>query len=41
LSFLVARPSCAKSLVEILKLLEPIDEEFPEIEDPPPEDVGL
>jgi predicted GNAT family N-acyltransferase/very-short-patch-repair endonuclease len=29
------------SLLELLKTLDPIDEEFPEIEDPPPEDVDL
>jgi antitoxin VapB len=30
-----------KSLSEILKSLDPIDEEFPEIDDPPPEPVDL
>jgi antitoxin VapB len=38
---LVIEPRPKKSLVEILKSLEPIDEEFPEIEDPPPRDVNL
>ena len=38
---LVIEPAPKKSLVEILKSLEPIDEEFPELEDPPPEDVHL
>ena len=38
---LVIEPAPKKSLVEILKSLEPIDEEFPEIEDPPPEEVEL
>jgi len=30
-----------KSLSEILKSLDPIDEEFPDIDDPPPEPVDL
>ena len=34
---LVIEPAPKKSLSEILKSLEPIEEEFPEIEDPPPE----
>jgi len=38
---LVIEPAPKKSLTEILKSLDPIDEEFPEIEDPPPEDVNL
>ncbi len=40
-SRLVIEPSPKKSLIEILKSLEPIDEEFPEIEDPAPEEVDL
>jgi len=38
---LVIEPAPKKSLLELLKSLEPIDEEFPEIEDPPPEPVDL
>jgi antitoxin VapB len=38
---LVIEPAARKSLSEILKSLEPIDEEFPEIQDPPPEKVDL
>jgi antitoxin VapB len=38
---LVLEPAPKKSLSEILKSLEPIDDEFPEIEDPPPEEVDL
>ena len=38
---LVIEPAPKKSLLEILKTLEPIEEEFPEIEDPPPEEVDL
>ena len=38
---LVIEPAARKSLSEILKSLEPIDEKFPEIEDPPPEEVDL
>ena len=34
-------PVPKKSLLELLATLEPIDEEFPEIEDPPPEPVDL
>lgn len=35
---LVIEPTPKKSLLELLRSWEPIDEEFPEIEDPPPED---
>jgi antitoxin VapB len=38
---IVIEPAPKKSLLEILKTLQPIEEEFPEIEDPPPEDVDL
>jgi len=38
---LVIEPVPKKSLLEILKSLEPIEEDFPEIDDPPPEPVGL
>jgi antitoxin VapB len=38
---LVIEPAPKKSLIEILRSLEPIDEEFPEIEDPAPEEVDL
>lgn len=30
-----------KNLLEVLESLEPVDEDFPEIEDPPPEPVDL
>jgi antitoxin VapB len=38
---LVIEPAPKKSLLEILKSLEPIEDEFPEIDDPPPEPVDL
>jgi len=38
---LVIEPAPKKSLLEILKTLKPIEEEFPEIEDPPPEEFDL
>jgi antitoxin VapB len=38
---LVIEPAPKKSLLELLRSWEPIDEEFPEIEDPPPEGVEL
>jgi antitoxin VapB len=38
---LVIEPAPKKSLLQILATLKPIDEEFPEIEDPPPEQVDL
>ena len=34
-------PASTKPLIELLSALEPIEEEFPEIEDSPPEDVDL
>jgi len=40
-SRLVIEPALKKSLLEILKSLDPIDDDFPEIEDPPPEPVDL
>lgn len=40
-SRLVIEPKQKKSLLELLDSWEPIDEEFPEIEDLPPEDVEL
>jgi antitoxin VapB len=38
---LVIEPAPKKSLLAILKSLEPIEEDFPEIDDPPPEPVDL
>ena len=38
---LVIEPVPKKSLLEILQTLEPIDEEFPEIEELPYDDVDL
>ena len=38
---LVIEPAPKKSLLEILRSLEPIDEDFPEIDDPPPEPIDL
>jgi antitoxin VapB len=38
---LVIEPVPGKSLLEVLATLEPLDEEFPEIEDPPPEPFDL
>lgn len=38
---LVIEPPPKKSLREILETLEPIDEEFPEIDDLPPEPVDF
>ena len=38
---LIIEPAPKKSLLELLQSWEPIDDEFPEIEDPPPEDVEL
>jgi antitoxin VapB len=38
---LIIEPAPKKSLLEILKSLKPIAEEFPPIEDPPPEEVDL
>ena len=38
---LTLAPARKRSLIEILASLEPIDEDFPEIEDPPPEPFDL
>ena len=38
---LVVEPAKKESLLEVLATLEPIDEEFPEIDDPPPEPVDI
>jgi len=38
---LVIEPAPKRSLLEILETLQPIDEEFPEIEDLPPEEVEI
>jgi antitoxin VapB len=38
---LIIEPNRKKSLLELLASWEPIEEEFPEIEDPPPEPVDL
>lgn len=38
---LIIEPLEQKSLLEWLKTIEPLDEDFPEIEDPPPEPVDL
>ncbi len=40
-SRLVIEPARKKSLSELLRSWQPIDEEFPEIDDPPPEDVEV
>ncbi len=38
---LIIEPAPKKSLLELLKTLEPLDEEFPEIEDLPLDPVDL
>ncbi len=38
---LILEPKKKKTLLEVLAELEPIEEEFPEIDDPPPEPVDL
>lgn len=38
---LVIEPAPRKSLLAVLATLEPLDEEFPEIEDGPPDPVDL
>jgi antitoxin VapB len=38
---LVVEPLRRKSLLEVLATLSPIEEEFPEIDDPPPEPVEI
>lgn len=40
-SRLIIEPKPKKSLLELFQSWEPIDEELPEIDDPPPEDVEL
>lgn len=38
---LIIEPDESKDLFAWLKTLEPIDEDFPEIDDPPPRDVVI
>lgn len=38
---LIIEPARRKSLMELLETWEPLDEDFPQIEDPPPEPVDL
>jgi len=38
---LIIEPAPRKSLIELLDSWEPIEDEFPEIEDPPAEDVDF
>jgi antitoxin VapB len=38
---LIIEPAPAKSLLAVLARLEPLDEEFPEIDDQPPDPVEL
>ncbi len=38
---LIIEPALTASLLGLLKTLEPLDEDFPEIDDPLPEDVEL
>ena len=38
---LIIEPAPRKSLIELLDSWEPIEDEFPEIDDPPPEDVDF
>ncbi|HEY5722056.1 MAG TPA: AbrB/MazE/SpoVT family DNA-binding domain-containing protein [Allosphingosinicella sp.] len=38
---LVIEPAPPKSLLSVLASLSPLDEEFPRIDDPPPEPVDL
>lgn len=38
---LIVEPSSKDGLLELLARLEPIDEDWPEIDDPPPEPVEL
>ncbi len=38
---LIVEPVARPSLLAVLATLEPLKEDFPEIEDPPPEDVAL
>jgi len=38
---LIIEPAQRRSLLQVLELLEPLTENFPEIEDQPPDDVPL
>ncbi len=38
---LVIEPLAARSLAAVLESLEPLDDEFPDLDDPPPEAVEL
>ena len=38
---LIVEPVARPSLLAVLATLEPLNEDFPEVEDPPPEDVAL
>ena len=38
---LIVEPAQRRSLLQVLDSLEPLTEEFPEIEDRPPDDVSL
>ena len=38
---LIIEPAPILSLLELLATLDPIEEEFPDIEDPPPEPFSL
>ena len=38
---LIIEPAPRKSLIELLDSWEPIEDEFPETDDPPPEDVDF
>jgi len=38
---LIIEPARRPSLLELLATLEPLDEDFPEIDDPPPEPFSL
>ncbi len=38
---LIIEPAKKPTLLEVLARLEPIDEEFPEIDDPPPDPVEI
>lgn len=40
-SRLIIEPSQPQSLLAVLRSMKPLDEDFPEIEDPPPEPVEL
>ncbi len=38
---LVVEPLASRSLLTVLETLEPLEEDFPDIDDPPPGDVVL